>query len=39
MPDKRKDLIAEIKSELSELTDEQIKKLLELIKEEQCEST
>lgn len=38
MSDKRKELIAEIKDELSDLTDEQIKRLLQLIKEEQRQS-
>ena len=38
MSDKRKELIAEIKAELSDLTDEQIKRLLQLIKEEQRQS-
>ena len=38
MSDKRKELIAEIKAELSDLTDEQIKRLLQLIKEEQRKS-
>lgn len=35
MSDKRKELIAEIKDELSDLTDEQIKELYRLLKEEQ----
>jgi hypothetical protein len=38
MSDKREELIAEIKAELSDLTDEQIKRLLQLIKEEQRKS-
>jgi hypothetical protein len=38
MSDKRKELIAAIKDELSDLTDEQIKRLLQLIKEEQRQS-
>lgn len=38
MSDKRKELIAEIKAELSDLNDAQIKRLLQLIKEEQRKS-
>lgn len=38
MSDKRKELITEIKAELSDLTDEQIKRLLQLLKEDQKKS-